>query len=112
MLIAQITDTHIKAAGKLAYRRVDTAASLARVIDHVNGFTPAVDAVILSGDLTDAGRPEEFELLLHHLGRLKAPWYVIPGNHDKADTFRKAFAGTRYQPDDLPFYQYVVDDHP
>ena len=28
MLIAQITDTHLKLPGKLAYKRVDTAAML------------------------------------------------------------------------------------
>ena len=31
MLIAQITDTHIKLPGKLAYKRVDTATDAARL---------------------------------------------------------------------------------
>ena len=36
MLIAQVTDTHIKANGRLAYDRVDTADRLARCVAHLN----------------------------------------------------------------------------
>ena len=34
MLLAQISDLHIKRPGQLAYRRVDTAAALTRCIEN------------------------------------------------------------------------------
>ena len=60
MLIAQVTDTHIKTDGALAYRKVDTAANLARCVDHLGRLDPAPDIVLMTGDLVDFGRPEEY----------------------------------------------------
>ena len=52
MLIAQITDTHIKPKGGLAYGNiVDTASSLKNIVDHCNKFNPKIDLVIVTGDL-------------------------------------------------------------
>ena len=51
MIIAQITDTHIKGAGRKAYGRVDTVAFMEAPVAHINAMTPAVDAVIVTGDL-------------------------------------------------------------
>jgi hypothetical protein len=38
ILIAQISDLHIKPRGVLAYRRVDTAAALAACVRELTGF--------------------------------------------------------------------------
>ena len=46
MLIAQITDTHIKPEGVLAYERVDTAGFLARAVDHILHLDPWPDVVL------------------------------------------------------------------
>ena len=51
MLIAQVTDTHIKAAGKLAYRKVDAAAKLAACVAHLNALATRPDAVVMTGDI-------------------------------------------------------------
>ena len=72
MLVAQITDTHVLAAGKLyhAPRRafppdapadwshIDTAACLSRAIAELNARTPQPDIVVMTGDLVDHGGPE------------------------------------------------------
>ena len=112
MILAQITDPHIKAGGKLAYGKVDTVAYLKAAIEHINKARPAVDAVLVTGDLTDMGRPAEFDTLRPLLDKIEMPWYPIPGNHDARDNFRAAFQ-------DLPaikncgnFIQYVIDDFP
>ena len=42
VLIAQISDLHIKAPGELAYGKVDTAAALSRCIVELNRFSPAL----------------------------------------------------------------------
>ena len=40
MLIAQISDTHIRPEGVLAMGRVDTAGHLARAVAHINALRP------------------------------------------------------------------------
>ena len=59
MLIAQITDTHIKLPGKLAYRRVDTAQMLRACVSELLRLDPQPDLIVHTGDLADFGLPEE-----------------------------------------------------
>ncbi len=63
MLIAQISDLHIKPEGRLAYRRVDTALLLGRAVEHLCRLDPAPDVVLATGDLVDAGLEEEYRRL-------------------------------------------------
>lgn len=88
VIIAQISDLHIKAPGTLAYGRVDTARALERCVATLNQFTPKPDLVVISGDLVDTPRAEEYA----HLKRLLAPLNIafagIPGNHDQRDMMR------------------------
>lgn len=111
MLIAQITDFHIKARGKLAYRVVDTAACLASAVATLTALDPAPDLVVATGDLTDFGRPAEYELLRELLAPLKRPVYLIPGNHDEREALRDAFRGEGYFPA-AGFLHYTVEDFP
>lgn len=111
MLIAQITDTHIKLPGKLAYRRVDTAAMLAGCVREVANLRPAPDIVVLTGDMVDLGRAEEYEHLNALLAPLTMPIYAIPGNHDEREAMRAAFRARGYFPAS-GFLHYAVDDWP
>src|ERR687891_182941 len=106
MLIAQITDTHIKPEGLLAYRRFDTAAFLARAVDHILHLDPRPDVVLATGDLVDAGTAAEYARLRHLLAPLAMPVYLIPGNHDERDALRAAFADRAWMPRE-GFIQYV-----
>ncbi|MGO9604892.1 MAG: phosphodiesterase [Candidatus Binataceae bacterium] len=113
MIIAQITDLHVVARDRLCYRRVPTNEQLAQAIAHINDLDPAPDVVIASGDLTDHGRPEEYEVLSEILSKLKAPIFVIPGNHDRRDALSQAFADQCYMPQpDTAFINYAVEDFP
>ncbi len=111
MLIAQITDTHIRPKGTLAMGRVDTAGYLARAVAHIGALRPAPDVVLVTGDLVDAGMAEEYAHLKEILAPLAMPVYLIPGNHDLRDPLRAAFADHRYLPSG-GFLQYAVDDGP
>ena len=62
-LIAQITDLHIRPSGKKAYGVVDTEAMLRAAVASILAQPKRPDAVIASGDLTDCGLVEEYELL-------------------------------------------------
>ena len=111
MLIAQITDTHIRPKGVLAMGRVDTAGYLARAVAHIVALRPAPDVVLVTGDLVDAGMAEEYAHLKEILAPLATPVYVIPGNHDLREPLRAVFADHRYLPSG-DFLHYVVDDRP
>ena len=40
------------------------------------------DLLVVSGDLTQRARPEEFQQAREFLDRLPKPQIVVPGNHD------------------------------
>lgn len=125
MLVAQITDTHILAAGALYHSprtafpadagpgrsRIDTAACLARAIAALNALRPRPDVTVVTGDLADHGAPEEYANLRAILAAARMPVYVIPGNHDSRAALRAAFAADGYFPA-AGFLHYAVEDYP
>jgi 3',5'-cyclic AMP phosphodiesterase CpdA len=96
VLVAQISDLHIKRPGHLAYGRVDTAAALARCIEELNRFVPRPDLVVISGDLADTPVTEEYEHLKRLLAPLQIPFAAIPGNHDDRTKLRAALPHQPY----------------
>lgn len=107
-LIAQISDLHIKAPGSLAYGRVDTATALARCVSALNALSPAPDLVVISGDLVDTPREEEYDHLRRLLQPLKLPFAAIPGNHDNRELFRAAFPQADYVSSSGPLDQRLT----
>ena len=96
ILIAQISDLHIKRRGTLAYGQVDTAAALARCIVELNRFMPQPELVVISGDLVDTPTEEEYAHLQRLLAPLEIPLAAVPGNHDDRSLFRAAFPSQPY----------------
>ncbi|MEX3957920.1 phosphodiesterase [Trinickia sp. EG282A] len=112
MLLAQISDLHIKRPGALAYRRVDTAAALARCIARLNALEPRPDAVVITGDLVDYGTAEEYQHLRGLLAPLAIPYYLLVGNHDDRGALRDAFGEQPWLHSGEAFVQYSVDVGP
>jgi 3',5'-cyclic AMP phosphodiesterase CpdA len=96
VLIAQISDLHIKRPGEKAYGIVDTAAALERCVAHLNAMKPQPDFVVISGDLVDGGSAAEYEYFKRLLAPLKAPFAAIPGNHDAREAMRAALPDQAY----------------
>jgi 3',5'-cyclic-AMP phosphodiesterase len=111
MIIAQITDMHIRIPGKLAYRRVDTAKYLAAAVAHVNTCDPAPDLIVMTGDLVDFALPAEYEHLAALIAPLKAPVFLVPGNHDDRDPLRQGFPAHTYLPP-TGRLNYTIEDRP
>ncbi len=112
MILAQISDLHIKPQRRLAYGVVDTAAMLERCVEAILQLKQRPDAVIATGDLVDLGRPEEYGLLREILAPLASvPLYLLPGNHDDRAALRAAFPDHDYLRRWQPFIQYVIEDH-
>lgn len=112
LLIGQISDLHIKAGGKLSYGVVDCAAMLARCIEHVLALKQRPDLLLVTGDLVDFGRPDEYAVLKALLAPLPMPYFLIPGNHDERAALRAAFPEHAYLRQWAPFVQYAIDDWP
>lgn len=91
MLVAQISDLHVRPRGLPAYRVSETNVLALRAIAALRALDPAPDLVVISGDLTDCGLPEEYALLRQMLARLPMPVLVIPGNHDRREALIEAF---------------------
>jgi 3',5'-cyclic-AMP phosphodiesterase len=111
-LLAQVTDMHIKAGGKLSYRVVDTEGSLRRCIAQLMELPQLPDAVLLTGDLTDFGGSEEYDNLARLLQPLTMPFFLMPGNHDDPATMRVKFPRHAYLGEGPGKVDYVVDDFP
>jgi len=108
MLIAQITDTHIRVPGRLAYRMVDTAPMLETCVQALLELDPQPDIVVHTGDLVDFGLPEEYARFKEIVAPLKVPIFAIPGNHDERDAMRLAFSASGYLPKQ-GFLNYAIE---
>ena len=111
MLIAQLSDIHIRPPGVLYQGVADSNAMFAEAIEHLHGLDRRPDLVLITGDLTDDGRPEEYAQLRKLLAALTLPYVVMPGNHDDRDNLRAAFADHAYLPAAGALHS-CVDDHP
>lgn len=112
MLVAQITDLHVKSGRRLAYQKVDTARAAEATVNHINSMSDAVDAVLVSGDVVDAGRADEYSEVRPILDQLNAPYFIIPGNHDLTATMQDAFGDKAYIDTTLDHLSYAVDAFP
>jgi 3',5'-cyclic-AMP phosphodiesterase len=113
MLLCQISDPHIAAAGALAYGKVDTGAMLARCVHRILTLPRRPDAVVVTGDLTYSASAAEYATLATLLAPLPMPVYLALGNHDDRHVFHAAFPHYRALTAGMgEFVQYVVDDFP
>lgn len=109
MLIAHLSDPHVRPDGELYQGVVDSNAQFAEAIEQVNALDPRPDLVLLSGDLVDHGHAGEYAMLSRLLASVTIPVLAIPGNHDEHEAFRAAFAGQSWLPANGPI-NYVVGD--
>lgn len=109
MLIAHLSDPHVRAEGVLYQGVVDSNAQFAAAIAQVKALDPRPDLVLLTGDLVDQGQAEEYAMLSRLLAGLDVPFLAIPGNHDEREAFRRTFAEQSWLPATGPI-DYVVGD--
>jgi 3',5'-cyclic AMP phosphodiesterase CpdA len=104
MLIAQISDVHFgfepNNPDEDNRRRFDRV--VARLIEGPN----RVDALIVSGDITDRGDMESYGRFVEATAHCPFPVYPLLGNHDIRVNFIAAFPGT---PTPDGFVQYCVE---
>ena len=110
MLIAQLTDLHVRPVGQAANRVVETNMLTERAFRAVMTRPPLPDVVLLTGDLTDQGLAEEYAVLAELITRtLPLPVFAIPGNHDNREVMLAQLPGARQEDG---FAQYAIDLYP
>ena len=100
--ILQISDPHIAKNGELISECLDTVSALRRLVVRISEVqleVGPIDAILVSGDISDDGSAESYELFKSVLKTLNLPLFVVPGNHDKRYEFRNAFFELGYLPD-------------
>jgi Icc protein len=78
--LAQITDTHLLADPEALLRGCAPLKNLKTILDRLS--QESIDALLLTGDLAEAGEPEAYQHLLTLLKPLPFPIYWLTGNHD------------------------------
>ncbi len=111
MLIAQLSDLHVRPVGELYRGVADSNRTFADAIRYLHALDRRPDLVLISGDLVDEGRPDEYAMVRTLLRDLTIPHLVMPGNHDSRDNFQAAFADHAYLPATGPLH-YCIDDYP
>lgn len=108
MIIAQISDTHIRNGAGLM-QHVDTAAFLRECVEYLNGL-PRLDAVLLTGDIIDDDLAESYDCVKSILQDLKAPCFPCVGNHDSRSGLLELYRGlVPEMAGCTDFVQYSVD---
>lgn len=95
-VIVQLSDTHLCAGGAPAYGTVDTLDALRRTAEHLrhlHATAGGIDALVITGDLTESGETAAYTLVREALAPLPFPLHVLPGNHDRREAMRTAFPG-------------------
>ena len=99
--ILQISDTHIVARREVVSGRLDTKTPLNDLVQRIQERRDEIgpiDALLVSGDLSDDGSEQSYQHLRDILAPLMLPTYVIPGNHDLREPLREAFLSDGYLP--------------
>lgn len=90
-----LSDLHVVPEGQLVSGQLDTAHLLRMAIDTLIRRRDAigpVDAVLVTGDISDDGSAESYKIARRELERLGHRLLVVPGNHDGREAFRAGFA--------------------
>lgn len=110
MLIAHLSDPHLRPQGVLYQDLVDSNAMFAEALRCLDALSPRPDVVILSGDLVDFGSDEEYAHAREMLASIRAPLLMIPGNHDDRDAMRRGFPDHAYLPPSGPL-SFCATEH-
>jgi 3',5'-cyclic-AMP phosphodiesterase len=95
--VAHLSDTHLLADGRLQYGVVDPERGLLLALERLGRLRPTPDAIVITGDLADAGEPAAYrrlrELVEPAAAALGARIVWVMGNHDERAAFSAELLG-------------------
>jgi 3',5'-cyclic-AMP phosphodiesterase len=109
VIVAQITDLHIKRRGHVLHHMPHVVQPLRRALSAIADWPETPACIIATGDLTETGAPAEYERLRGILSSSRIPIYLIPGNHDRREALRAAFPDHAYLRAFEPAVQFTIE---
>ena len=106
MLVAQITDLHLKAENGGSCRNL---SRLRCVLADLKNMRQRPDVIVVTGDLTEKGEDASYFAVKTELSSIGIPYYLAMGNHDHAPALAACFPRTVFK---AAFLHYSVDDYP
>lgn len=85
LVLAHLSDTHVDGGPHSAER-------VARVMGYLNDLPGPLDAIVVTGDITDHGRPGEYAAARTLLASSR-PVLTCPGNHDERGAYTEHLLG-------------------
>lgn len=112
MLIAQITDFHVGRTIETTVGTIDLYDRLLEAVDHVNALKTVPDLVVVTGDISNHGREEDYLRTKIALDTLTMPYLIVPGNHDHRQRIRDIFSDHNYLQSRSEFLNYTIERYP
>ncbi|HEU5223586.1 MAG TPA: metallophosphoesterase [Candidatus Lumbricidophila sp.] len=95
--VAHLSDPHLCANGAWLGGKVDTMANLRAAGERLRARGSGLDAIVVTGDITDLGEPDAYRIAREVLGpvagELGAELIWVIGNHDERQTFHQMLLG-------------------
>ncbi len=82
MLIAQISDSHISQPDPNKPHTLERITTLKSFVAHIDGMDEKPDLILHSGDVSQNGKPEEYEAVKSMMEALDIPVFFALGNRD------------------------------
>lgn len=82
MKIIQITDLHLGCDKNYSTFEVNTYQSARMIVNHIAESHKDLDALVISGDISDDATKESYSNLLDITDKIDTDIYLMPGNHD------------------------------
>lgn len=106
MRFVQVSDIHIVSGGQPLHG-LDPVRRFKDCVADINAHSEDLDFCVITGDLCDRGDLDSYKVLAKLLKRLKVPYHLLVGNHDRREAFSQAFPEVPRDPNG--FVQYQVD---
>ena len=90
MKILHLSDIHLTKHGEIIWG-ADTLSNLNKALDKIKEI-PNIDAIIISGDISNDGSLWTYEYIDGQFGKLNIPVYCCPGNHDNIRVMMTEFS--------------------
>ena len=95
MKIIQITDLHLRCDKSYAAFEINTFQSAKMIVSHIRKLHSDLDALVISGDISDDESSESYSNLLEITDKVDAEIYLMPGNHDSVDEIKKCASNSK-----------------
>jgi len=105
--LIHITDCHLLNNTHDALKNTLPFSCLEQLVNRIKSNNLPADAIVVSGDISQTGNAESYQLFKQLLEQLKLPVFCVPGNHDDPIVLKSVYPNT---PNELPSLHFIGDD--